>query len=57
VLAVLDIYRRPAVAIAGSPVPGARFGAAVAHAGRQIPHISRQLVEKYLADLESSGLL
>jgi fatty acid CoA ligase FadD9 len=57
VLAVLDVYRTPAVAVAGSPVPGARFGAAVAQAGAAIPHISRELIVKYLDDMKLAGLL
>ncbi|WP_165607892.1 hypothetical protein [Mycobacterium mantenii] len=40
-----------------SPVPGDRFRAAVARAGRTIPHVSQQLIEKYLADLDRVGLL
>ncbi|SPM36796.1 oxidoreductase, partial [Mycobacterium rhizamassiliense] len=57
VLAVLDVYREPMVAIAGSPVPGAQFQSAVEHSGRAIPHVSQQLIEKYLADLERLGVL
>jgi thioester reductase-like protein len=36
VLAVLDVYREPMLAIAGSPVPGARFRSAVEHSGRLV---------------------
>ncbi|OBA62633.1 oxidoreductase [Mycobacterium sp. 1100029.7] len=57
VLAVLDIYREPMLGIAGSPVPGSRFQSAVEHADRVIPHVSQQLIEKYLADLERIGVL
>ncbi len=57
VLGVLDVYREPMTAIAGSPVPGARFRAAVEHSGRTIPHVSQQLIEKYLADLARIGVL
>jgi fatty acid CoA ligase FadD9 len=57
VLAVLDVYREPMFAIAGSPVPGARFRSAVEHSGRTIPHVSQQLISKYLADLERIGVL
>jgi fatty acid CoA ligase FadD9 len=57
VLAVLDVYREPMLAVAGSPVPGAHFQAAVEHAGRAIPHITQQLIERYLADLERIGVL
>lgn len=57
VLGVLDVYREPMAAVAGSPVPGQRFRSAVEHAGRSIPHVSQQLIEKYLADLERIGVL
>jgi fatty acid CoA ligase FadD9 len=57
VLAVLDVYREPMAAMAGSPVPGAQFQAAVHRSGLAIPHLSRQLIEKYLADLEGLGVL
>ncbi|SOX54039.1 oxidoreductase [Mycobacterium ahvazicum] len=57
VLTVLDVYREPMLAIAGSPVPGAQFQSAVAHSGRAIPHVTQQLIEKYLADLEQIGIL
>ena len=57
VLTVLDVYRQPMPAVAGSPVPGARFQAAVERSGRAIPHLSEQLIEKYLVDLERLGVL
>jgi fatty acid CoA ligase FadD9 len=57
VLTVLDVYREPMIAIAGSPVPGAQFQSAVEQSGRAIPHVSQQLIEKYLADLERVGVL
>jgi fatty acid CoA ligase FadD9 len=57
VLTVLDVYREPMPAIAGSPVPGARFQTAVQESGRAIPHVSKELIEKYLADLERIGVL
>jgi NAD(P)-dependent dehydrogenase (short-subunit alcohol dehydrogenase family) len=57
VLAVLDVYREPMSAVGGSPVPGRQFESAVERAGRSIPHVSQQLIEKYLADLERIGLL
>jgi fatty acid CoA ligase FadD9 len=57
VLTVLDVYREPMTALAGSPVPGDRFRAAVHDAGRAIPHLSRELIDKYLADLERIGVL
>ncbi|HYB80598.1 MAG TPA: carboxylic acid reductase, partial [Mycobacterium sp.] len=57
VLAVLDVYREPMAAVAGSPVPGERFQTAVHESGREIPHLSKQLIEKYLVDLEQLGVL
>jgi fatty acid CoA ligase FadD9 len=57
VLTVLDVYREPMIAVAGSPVPGARFQAAVQGSGREIPHLSKELIEKYLVDLERLGVL
>jgi fatty acid CoA ligase FadD9 len=57
VLAVLDVYREPMTAVAGSPVPGERFCTAVGGAGRAIPHLSQNLIDKYLADLERIGVL
>ena len=57
VLAVLDVYREPMTAVAGSPVPGARFQDAVRRSGRAIPHLSQRLIEKYLTDLEGLGVL
>ena len=57
VLAVLDVYRRPADAVAEYPVPGHRFQAAVKKSGREIPHVLIELIEKYLADLKLLGVL
>jgi fatty acid CoA ligase FadD9 len=57
VLAVLDIYRRPAVSVAGSPVPGAHFAAAVEKSRLSIPHVSKELICKYLTDLKLIGAL
>jgi fatty acid CoA ligase FadD9 len=56
-LTVLDVYRQPVPAVAGSPVPGERFQTAVAISGRAIPHLSKQLIEKYLVDLEQLDVL
>lgn len=57
VLTVLDVYRQRMPAVAGSPVPGDRFRTAVEKSGRAIPHLSQQLIDKYLVDLERLGLL
>ncbi|HWS94265.1 MAG TPA: thioester reductase domain-containing protein, partial [Mycobacterium sp.] len=57
VFTVLDVYREPMTAVAGSPIPGERFQTAVQVSGRTIPHLSKELIEKYLADLEQLGVL
>jgi fatty acid CoA ligase FadD9 len=57
VLAVMDIYRRPAETIAGSLVPGEYFAAAVQKSGRSIPRLSKELICKYLSDLKLLGVL
>jgi fatty acid CoA ligase FadD9 len=57
VLTVLDVYRQPVPAVAGSAIPGERFQTAVEKSGRAIPHLSQQLIDKYLVDLEHLGLL
>jgi fatty acid CoA ligase FadD9 len=57
VLAVMDIYRRPAETSAGSPVPGGRFSAAVEKSGLSIPRPSKELICKYLTDLKLIGAL
>ena len=57
VLAVLDIYRQPAEAVAGSPVPGSRFAAAAERSGLRIPQVSKELICKYLTDLKLIGAL
>jgi len=57
VLTVLDVYREPMPVVAGSPVPGAQFQSAVEHSGRAIPHVTQQLIGKYLAELDRLGVL
>ncbi|HXO82585.1 MAG TPA: carboxylic acid reductase [Mycobacterium sp.] len=57
VLAVMDIYRQPVEAMAGSPVPGAHFDAAVEKSRLSIPHVSKELICKYLTDLKLIGAL
>jgi len=57
VLAVMDIYRRPAETIAGSPVPGDRFSAAVQKSGLSTPGLAKELICKYLTDLKLIGAL
>ncbi|MGK8524079.1 carboxylic acid reductase [Nocardia asteroides] len=61
VLPLLHAYRRPAPAVRGSALPAERFRAAVRAAkigaDHDIPQISRDLIEKYVRDLELRGLL
>ena len=57
VLAVMDIYRQQVEAVAGSPVPGAHFDAAVEKSRLSIPHVSKGLICKYLTDLKLIGAL
>jgi fatty acid CoA ligase FadD9 len=57
VLTVLDVYRQPAPATAGSPVPGEHFRSAVHRSGYEIPYVTVELINKYLDDLKLAGLL
>ena len=57
VLAVMDIYRKPAETAAGSPVPCNRFSSAVQNSGLVIPQLSKELICKYLTDLKLIGVL
>ncbi len=57
VLAVLDIYRQQAQPVAGSLVPGKHFQSAVEKSGRRIPHVTADLIGKYLSDMTVAGLL
>ncbi|GAB0104925.1 carboxylic acid reductase [Nocardia sp. JMUB6875] len=58
---LLHAYRRPGLPIAGSVLPAKRFQAAVQQAklgpGGDIPHLTRELIDKYVADLKLRGLL
>ncbi|MTL14766.1 AMP-binding protein [Nocardia seriolae] len=58
---LLHAYRRPGVPIPGSMLPAKRFHAAVQQAelgpGGDIPHLTRELIDKYVADLKLRGLL
>ncbi|WP_051830935.1 MULTISPECIES: carboxylic acid reductase [Streptomyces] len=60
-LPLLHAYRAPATPVAGSAVPAERFRQAVRAAGigaqGDIPHLSRPLIEKYLADLRHLQLI
>jgi fatty acid CoA ligase FadD9 len=61
VLPLLDAYARPAVPLDGALMPAEKFRAAV-HSEMiggtgEIPHLTRELIEKYVADLHQLGLL
>jgi hypothetical protein len=57
-LVVPDLSGRQQVeAVAGSPVPGGRFAAVVDKSQLSIPHVSKELICKYLTDLKLIGAL
>lgn len=60
-LPLLHSVRQPEEPILGSAVPAGRFRAAVRKAGigvdRDIPHLSAELIRKYVTDLRRIGLL
>ncbi|WAC91429.1 carboxylic acid reductase [Mycobacterium sp. Aquia_213] len=61
VLPLLDAYRKPDQPLRGAPAPTDVFRAAVQAAkigaDKDIPHLSAQLIEKYVADLRLLGLV
>lgn len=61
VLPLLTAYQRPQIPLRGAVAPTECFRAAVEAAGigegNGIPHISEQLIEKYVDDLNGLGLL
>ncbi|HLS75574.1 MAG TPA: carboxylic acid reductase [Nocardia sp.] len=61
VLPLLHAYRRPSPALAGSALPAGQFLAAVRAAGPalggDVPHLSPELIAKYVRDLRLRGLL
>jgi fatty acid CoA ligase FadD9 len=61
VLPLLHAYRAPATPLRGAPAPTEAFQAAIQHAkvgaDKDIPHISRDLLDKYVTDLERLDLL
>lgn len=60
-LPLLHQLREPMPASAGAHVASLRFHAAVRSSGvgaeRDIPHLSRELIQKYVSDLKTVGLL
>jgi fatty acid CoA ligase FadD9 len=56
-LAILGPYRHPQTATATSFLPVERFRMAAETAGRPIPSLSAQLIQKYVSDLRHLGLL
>ncbi|MBF6413996.1 carboxylic acid reductase [Nocardia cyriacigeorgica] len=61
VLPLLHAFARPAPAIAGSAIPATEFRAAVRAAelgaDADIPHLSAELITKYVGDLRLHGLI
>ncbi len=61
VLPLLHAFRRPAPPVPGSVLPADGFRAAVRAAGigpdHDIPHLTRELIGKYVRDLTAAGLL
>jgi fatty acid CoA ligase FadD9 len=61
VLPLLHAFRLPATPLHGASAPTEVFHTAVRHAkvgaDKDIPHIARELLEKYVTDLEHLGLL
>jgi fatty acid CoA ligase FadD9 len=61
VLALLSAYREPEQPLRGAPAPTEVFHSAVRTAkigaDKDIPHITRPLIEKYVTDLHHLGLL
>ncbi len=43
--------------MAGSAVPAERFGAAVRASGTDVPHLTAELIRKYVTDLRALDLL
>ena len=56
-LAILGPYRHPQRAVASSLLPAEKYRAASEAAGFNIPHLSAELINKYLADLHHLHLL
>ncbi len=56
-LAILEPYRHPQRPVAKSLLPAERYRAACAAAGFNIPHLSAELINKYVADLHHLHLL
>ncbi|MGV4982264.1 carboxylic acid reductase [Streptomyces sp. NRAIS4] len=60
-LPLMHAWREPATPVAGAAVPAERFREAVRAAGigaqKDIPHLSRPLIEKYVTDLRHLGLI
>ncbi len=61
VLPLLDAFRRPSEPVYGSLVPAEKFRAAVQAAAlgtdHDIPHLSAQLIRKYITDLQLLNLV
>jgi fatty acid CoA ligase FadD9 len=56
-LALLEPYRRPQTPVAKSRIPAQRFCAALEAIGFDTPHLSAELINKYVADLRQLRLI
>jgi len=56
-LGVLGPYRRPQPPVAKSRLPAERFCAALEATGLAVPHLSAELIKKYVADLRHLRLI
>jgi len=56
-LAILGPYRNPQIAVEKPTVPLARFCSASKDVGLDVPHVSAELIKKYVADLRHLQLL
>jgi fatty acid CoA ligase FadD9 len=57
VLAIIGPYRHPQIPVTKTRFPTERFCAATQAAGYEIPHVSADLIHKYVADLRGLHLL
>jgi fatty acid CoA ligase FadD9 len=56
-LQILGPYRHPQAAVAKATLSAERFQAAATSLGCEIPHLSAELIQKYVADLQHLDLL
>jgi fatty acid CoA ligase FadD9 len=56
-LALLAPFSRPQTPVATSRLPAQRFCAGLEAAGLDVPHLSAELINKYVADLRDLHLI